>query len=155
VKLRYYVVDTEGFSAGDRADICRLVIRTLEDTVVRFEADIPWTQATAWPASVRDAAEVLMPASDRTLTDAPYQQTGMMQRGDEAVWRAFATFAGYAYDATVWSDNRVLPIVSLSDEGTRVVVRLDQDERRRLETAVEPTRVVPLPELRGERRGRR
>lgn len=155
MKLHYYVVETEGLPAGDPAEVCRLAIRTLEKTVVRFEADIPWTQATAWPANVRDAAEVLVTASGSIHTDQPYQQTGMMQRGDEAVWQAFAIFAGYAYDASVWSDNRVLPIVSLADEGTGVVVRLDEQERRRLEAAVEPALVVPLHEARAEWRRRR
>lgn len=152
VKFTNYVVDTEGLSAGDRAEVCRLVVRTLEETAVQFEADIPWTQATDWSADVRQAAEILVTAAGSTHTDEPYQQTGMMQRIDMAVWQAFATFAGYAYDASVWSDNRVLPIVSLSDEGTAVVVRIDEAERRRLEAVVQPARIVPLRDARAERR---
>lgn len=149
---RYYVVDTRGQSADDRSDVCNLVICTLEEAAAEFEADIPWSQAAAWPPDVRDAAEVLVTASGRTHTGEPYQQTGMMKRSDHAIWQAFAIFAGYAYDASVWSDSRVLPIVSLADEGTSVVVRLDDDERRRLEAAVEPTQIVELRESRTERR---
>ena len=155
MRFQYYVVDVDGLPADDRAEVCRLVIHTLEETAVHFEADIPWTQASAWPANVRDAAEVMVAASGKTHTEAPYQQTGMMNVGDKAVWQAFATFAGYAYDASVWSDNRVLPVVSLADEGQSVVVRVDEEERARLEVAVAPTPVVPLRESRaqGRRRG--
>ncbi len=155
MKFRYYAVDTEGLSDNARAEVCRLVVRTLEETATKFEADIPWTQATAWPTSVRDAAEVLVTASGRKHTDEPYQQTGVMQRVDWAVWQAFAIFAGFAYDASVWSDNRLLPIVQLSDEGTSVVVRLDEEERRRLETVVQPVRVVPISEAGAEVRRQR
>lgn len=128
----------------DCAEVCALTVRTLEDTAVRFETDIPWAVATDWSADARKAAENLVTATGKTHTDEPYQQTGIMQRGDNAVWQAFATFAGYAYDASVWSDTRLLPIVSLADEGTSVVVRLDEVERSRLEAAVDPARVVRL-----------
>jgi hypothetical protein len=117
---RSYVVDTRGLSAGDRSGVCNLVIRTLEETAAEFEADIPWSQAAAWPPGVRDAAEVLITASGRTHTGELYQQTGMMKRSDHASWQAFAIFSGYANDASVWSNSRLLPIVSLADEGTSV-----------------------------------
>jgi hypothetical protein len=152
VKFTDYVVDTEGLSAGDRAEVCRLVVRTLEETADQFETDIPWARAASWLTNVRQAADTLVTATGNTHIEEPYQQTGMTQRVDEAVWQAFATFAGYAYDASVWSDNRALPIVSLSDEGTSVVVRLDEAERRLLTAAVDPARVRPLREARAERR---
>jgi hypothetical protein len=94
-------------------------------------------------------------AAGKTHTDEPYQQTGIMQRSDNEVWQAFATFAGYAYDASVWSDNRVLPLVSLADCGTVIVVRVDDEERSRLEAAVNPVRVARLDHVRAERRGPR
>jgi hypothetical protein len=148
VELHYYAIETDDLSPDDRAEVIGLAIRTLESTVVRFEADIPWTESTAWPGSVRDAAEVLVTASGKTFTDEPYQRTGMLQRGDEGVWGAFAAFAGYAYDASAWSNDRGQPIVSLSDEGTAIVVRIDEDERHRLDEAIQPTRVVPLRDAR-------
>ena len=56
VKFAYYVVNIEGLSASDRAEVCALAVRTLEDTAVRFEADIPWAEATDWSADVRKAS---------------------------------------------------------------------------------------------------
>jgi len=154
VTLHDYVVDTEGLSADARGEICCLVIRTLEETAARFETDIPWTQATTWPVNVNLAAEVLVRASGSTDTDESYQQTGVMQRDDEAAWQAFATFAGYAFDASVWSDSQGAPFVSLSDEGKAVVVRLNEEALYRLVAAVEPTHVLPLGEFRAPRRRR-
>jgi hypothetical protein len=101
---------------------------------------------------VRKAAGNLSTAGGKTHTDEPYQQTGIMQRSDNEVWQAFATFAGYTYDASVWSDNRVLPLVSLADCGTEIVVRVDDDGRGRLEAAVHPVRIVRLDQVRAARR---
>lgn len=155
MKFTYYVVDVEGMSLSDRAEVSAVTVRTLEETAVRFEADIPWAEATHWSGEVRKAAESLLTAAGKTHTDEPYQQTGIMQRSDNEVWRAFATFAGYAYDASVWSETRVLPLVSLADCGSEIVVRVDDQERSRLEAAVNPVRVVRLDQVRAERRRRR
>lgn len=152
MEFTYYVVDVEGPPASDRAEVCGAVVRTPGQTAVSFETDIPWGEATDWSADVRKAAENLVAAAGKTHTDETYQQTGIMQRGDDAVWQAFATFAGYAYDASVWSDTRALPIVSLADEGTSVVLRLAAEELRRLEAAVNPVRVIRLDQGRAERR---
>lgn len=155
VRLGYYVVDSEGLPAVDRAALCRLVLLTLGETTVRFEADVPWTEAADWPADVREAAEVLVTASGHAPADEPYQQTGMMKRGDEALWQALTRFAGYAYDASAGSDNRVLPLVSLADCGTEIVVRLDEEERDLLQSAVTPVRLMSHRAARAERRHRR
>ena len=152
VKFAYYVVDAGGLSARDRADVCALTVRTLENTAVCFEADIPWAEATDWSADARRAAEYLVIAAGKTHADEPYQQTGIIERSDDEAWQAFATFAGYAYDASVWSDNRILPLVSLADCGTSIVVRVDDQELRRLEASVYPVRVVPPKQVRAERR---
>jgi hypothetical protein len=106
-----------------------LTVRTLEDTAVRFEADIPWAEATHWSADVWKAAENLLTAAGKSHTDEPYQQTGIMQRSDNEVWQAFATFAGYAYDTNVCDE-----------------------ERSRLEATVNPVRVVRLDQVRAVRR---
>jgi hypothetical protein len=152
VKFAYYVVDVEGLPASDRAEVCGVVVRTLGETAVRFETDIPWAEAADWSADVRRAAEHLVIAAGKTHADEAYQQTGIMQRADEAVWQSFATFAGYAYDASVWSNTRVLPLVSLADCGTELVVRVNDEERSRLEDAVSPVRVVRLDQVRAEQR---
>ena len=144
MKFSYYVVGTEGLSADDRAEVCRVALRTLEETVVKFESDIPWSNQTAWPVKARAAAEVLVAATGRPVDTESYQATGIVRRADEDVWHAFTTFAGYAFDASVWSDNRVPAIVSLSDEGTAVVVHLDEEERDLLEVQVRPVPVLPL-----------
>ncbi|WP_123390214.1 hypothetical protein [Nocardioides aurantiacus] len=150
----YYVVDTNGLSADDRAEVCQLVLRALEKTVVEFESDIPWSNQNAWPVRGREAAKALMTATGKPVDTESYQATGMIRRAHDDVWHAFTTFAGYALDASVWSENRVLPIVSLSDEGTAVVVRLDEEERRRLEVEVHPVPVLPLREAPAARRDR-
>ncbi|WP_027862368.1 hypothetical protein [Marmoricola sp. URHB0036] len=108
-----------------------MVLQALEETAVRFEADIPWT------------------------ADKPYQQTGMMNRRDDALWQAFTAFAGYAYDASAWSDKRVLPLVSLADCGTEIVVRVDEAERDLLASAVEPVRLISHRAARARWRRRR
>ena len=150
VTLHEYVVDTDRLSDAERAAVCELVIGIQAATATAFEADIPWS--SDWPTAVCEAAATLVRASGATPRADPYQRTGMLRRADEAVWRAFARFAGYAYDASVWSDERLRPLVSLSDAGTSVVVLLDGDEHERLEAAVHPTRVIPLDQARAETR---
>lgn len=147
MQLTDYVAETEGLAPDDRAEVCRQTILALGETVFQFETDIPWSDAAEWPATVRRAAEVLVAAAGKTHTAEGYQQTGMLRRDDEAVWEAFATFAGYAYDASAWSDTRALPIVSLEDAGG-MVVRIDEDELLRLRALVHPVRVVPLEVVR-------
>lgn len=127
------------------------MVRTLEETATQFEADIPWSQSAEWPENVQVAAEALVRASGKTHADEPYQQTGMLRRADEAVWLAFTTFAGYAYDASVWT-GRPLPLVSVADEGTSLVIRVDEIERERLQSAIHPIRLSALRRRRIRRR---
>jgi hypothetical protein len=144
VRYRYHAVDIEGLGDAERGEVCRLVLRTLEETVHQFEADIPWSDS--WPPEVREAAGVLASAAGLRPAAEPYQRTRMMKRADEDVWRAFATFAGHAYDASAWSHTRILPIVSLADAGTAVGVRVNEDERALLEAALRPLGVGLRPD---------
>jgi hypothetical protein len=139
-------VDTAGHTPEERGDICRTVLMALESVVATFEADIPWTQASGWPADVRAAAEVLasLPGAKGDRTCA---RTGLTRRGDDRVWRAFATFAGYAYDASAWPDEP-RTVVSLSDGGTSVALRLTEDELAAIHVALPHARLLTLREAR-------
>lgn len=57
------------------------------------------------------AAETLVSAKGGERRENLHQRTGVLPRLDEAVWQAFATFAGYAYDATTSPRSCRLPVL--------------------------------------------
>jgi hypothetical protein len=62
------------------------------------------------------------------------------------------TFAPYAYDASVWSADSILPLVQLSDEGTSLAVRLEPHEHIDLANSVGQERVIPASQWKEIRR---
>jgi hypothetical protein len=146
-----YVVDTDRLSPTERVDVVRAVIERLASDDATYECDIPLSEEGAWPPVVREAASVLGELKYPKMPDASsYRQTGVQERDDATVWRAFVTFAPYAYDASVWSATG-RPLVELADEGRSVVVRLTEEEARSL---AEDLR-VPVVALRRWRRSGR
>lgn len=137
-----YVVDSEGWNALETVEACRLILRTLRSGAIEFETDIPTTDA-AWPEDVAAAADYMRSIAARTgrTEEAGYAQTGVLRVSDET-WSAFATFAPWAYDATVWdSDHR--PIVYLADEGQSMTLQLERRQYDAIASAIGETRLVP------------
>jgi len=62
--------------------------------------------------------------------------------------RAFVTFAPCALDGSVWTRGGGRPVVSFSDQGTSIVVRLDSEQAKRLSDLVAPAQLVPVKEWR-------
>ena len=110
-----YVVDTAALEAHQRIDACRLVLSVTAADIATFETDIPWAAAGEWPDDVRQAAGTLSSLSEPSRgEDALYRRTGEVHRDDDVVWKAFVTFAPYAYDASAWSTDSQ-QIIALSD----------------------------------------
>jgi hypothetical protein len=142
-----FVVDTDRRSPSDRADVVRFVIDLLTPDAVKYECDVPLSQQATWPAAVREAASVLSSLRPPKKRDGTaYRQTGVQERGDDAVWDAFIIFAAYAYDASVWNASG-RDLVHLADEGTSFVARLTDEEADLIRTKHDVS-VVPLKEWR-------
>lgn len=141
-----YVVDDAGWDKRARQDAIRRTLDLVLPSVVRAETDIPWHKHQEWPSEVVDAARLLR---DRYIDSAgqheQYLQTGV-QAVDDASRQAFATFAPYAYDCTLWGDEGDL--ASVNDEGDSLVVFLTITEADHLRGALGPDRVFSLQEWR-------
>ncbi|WP_432884803.1 hypothetical protein ACQPYH_00125 [Kribbella sp. CA-245084] len=127
-----------GSSHADAARTCRLLLRTVQGSVARYETDIPVASAD-WPPEVASAARVLRGVAARTGRVEPggYSQTGVITYADDQVWSAFVDFAPRAYDATVWNaagDD----IVSLSDEAQSIVIRINHQQYDAIAAALGP-----------------
>ena len=103
----------------------RNAIGSVRGMAVEVECDVPLSQSASWPADVRAAAEVLCERSVSTRgRSSQYRQTGMLSAASEETWRAFVTFAPYAFDASVFGSSG-RPVIHLADEGQSCVVAGD------------------------------
>ena len=116
-------------TAAQAGPVVEALLAEVAGRAATFECDVPLSQLDAWPDEVRAAARRLL-ASKRSYDDQ-YAQTGVLSADNPDVWHAFARFAAFAYDATVWDADGVA-IVELADEGQSVVARLDEEEVGRL-----------------------
>lgn len=111
------------------------------------------SQEADWPPAVRAAARRLLTHSKHGHGEnESYRRTGIISATDEDHWDAFVTFAPYAYDASVWGADSILPLVQLSDEGTSLAVRLEPHEHSDLANSVGQERVIPAGEWKKIRR---
>jgi hypothetical protein len=140
-----YILDTVGLTEVERSVACRTALNLVAEEAATFETDIPWSAASAWPTDVREAAEQLQHVSRKPPKDPRHAQTGVLGTEDDVTWRAFVTFAPWAYDATVWSADHA-DIASLSDEAEGIVLRLTDAQRTALENAACQGRLVPASE---------
>jgi hypothetical protein len=126
-----------------QAAAVRTAIDAVREQADKFECDLPLSERSAWPAEVIQAAEVLISASVATRGQSDdYRQTGILKAAATDLWDAFATFAPYAYDASVWNaDGRV--ILSAADEGQSCVVLADLEALTRLRAS--GIMLEPLP----------
>jgi hypothetical protein len=137
----WWVVDTDGLSDDERADACRVVLRSMREVLVWGECDIPWSVADMWAPDVLAAATRLrdrfIPESKR---DPYYLRTGVQAVRDPDVWADFVTFVPEAFDATFWSATE--DVVSLCDNADCIAVLADA---ALLEVLTD--RLAPLPLL--------
>lgn len=151
-KPRTFVVDDGGWSRTDVIDACHRILRALEVDSRQFQCDIP-ADLGDWPPEVANAARLLRGLADgggRSHRD--YARTGVIEVKLDEVWSGFVTFAPWAFDATVWDDSR--DIVSLSDEGQAIVLRLRPDQQEAISAIVGPDRLVPDREWSRRRKNR-
>lgn len=141
-----YVIDDSGWDRKARQAAVRQTLDLVVAVMARAETDIPWHNREQWPPDVADAARLLR---DRYVTrkkqDDEYLQTGVQAVDDESR-RAFATFAPYAYDCTLWSDEGDL--ASVNDEGDSLVIFLTDTEVEHLRGALGSDRVFSLQQWR-------
>lgn len=141
-----YVVDDSGWDKPARQAAIRQTLDLVVPAIVTAETDIPWHKHQQWPSDVAAAAGLLreryVPSKRR---DKDYLQTGV-QDVDEATRQAFATFAPYAYDCTLWSKDGDL--ASVNDEGDSLVIHLTETEVEHLRSALGSNRVFSLRQWR-------
>jgi len=146
-----YVVDWRPSGSTDGTDALRQCLRLIEGNVWQFECDLPDGES--------DPPEVQLAASTLTTVarwpDRIPPATGTLKPGDPAVWEAFVTFAPFALDGSVWTHGDGRPVVSFSDQGTSIAVRLDSDQAQRLSDLVAPAQLVPVKEWARQRRQER
>jgi hypothetical protein len=137
------------WSHADAARACRLILRTVQGCAYKYETDIPGVGAD-YPPTVAAAAEVLRGIAARRGRVEPggHAQTGILENAGDEVWSAFVDFAPWAYDATVWNSVGD-DIVSLADEGTSVVLRLNRQQYDAIAAALGDANLVPENEWRG------
>jgi hypothetical protein len=138
-----FVIDTGALRDVDRRRAARVVLELVAPDVETFECDVPWSQQQGWPDEVREAAERLGALRSTRRSSDVYWQTGVIRRTDDSTWRAFVTFAPFAYDASA-SDMNGRRLVDLADEGTSLVARLDDNQARTVAEAFGHQVVVPL-----------
>ncbi len=138
-----YVVETDGLSTSERADVCRELLALAAPEVATFETDIPWSMAEEWPSEVREAAEHLSSLREpRRGEDRLYRRTGVRNNDQVGAWDAFVAFAPYAFDASAWGQG-AHRLVALADCAQSIVVRLSGDQIALVSTALE-ARLVPV-----------
>ncbi len=141
-----YVIDDAGWDKQGRQAAVLTTLAAVAHAVTKAETDIPWHKHAEWPPEARAAAVLLR---DRFIShrkqDEDYLQTGV-QRVDEPARQAFTTFAAFAYDCTLWSDEGEL--ASVNDEGDSLVIFLTPDEADELRATLGHDRVVSAEEWR-------
>ena len=140
-----YILDTDGLTEAERWAVCRAALNLVAEEAATFEADIPWSRASDWPADVQEAAEHLQRVSRTPRKEPDYGQTGVLGTEDKVTWLAFVTFAPWAFDAAVWSADHI-DVASLADESESVVLRLTESQRTALEDATGKGRLAPESE---------
>ena len=143
-----YGLNVDDLDGANLADVIALLLGLVEDDVVTFETDIPAPTRVPWPPRVEAAASTLLAASSRRRQQPGYGTTGLLRRGDAAVWDAFVTFAPYAYCASA-SDGRARAIVDVNDEGDSVWFALTAEQCAAAIPQIAPARLEPLSESRG------
>ncbi len=141
-----YIIDEQDWDDSTRLAALRHALDVVEDSVVFAETDIPWHKRDEWPEEVVIAASVLRSrfAGD-SKDDDDYLQTAREPVDDETR-HAFITFAPYAYACTLWGPDG--EVASVNDEGTSIVVFLDDAESERLRSVLGPNRVFSAAEWR-------
>ena len=137
-----YVVDWRPCGSTDGTVALRQCLRLVEGNVWQFECDLPGAESD--PLEVQLAAWTLTTVA--RWPDRMPPATGTLKPGDPTVWEAFVTFAPFALDGSVWTHGDGHPVVSFSDQGTSIVVRLDSDQAQRLSDLVAPAQLVPAKE---------
>jgi len=137
--LDCHVVDTSGLDREQRIAACAAALVLVAPDVDRFQTDVPWDRAGDWPADVRKAATALV------SVHSGYQSSGWIRDFSHDVWRAFVSFAPYAYGSDVWTKDMKL-LAEVNDEGTSLTVRVLPEQLPEFEDLVHGTRVVPLHE---------
>jgi hypothetical protein len=147
MKRTEYVLDHEGWDEVARRAASRDVIGLVAGTATAAATDIPWDRRDEWPTEVVESAARLrdrfVPEGERAR---PYMQTGLHPLEDEQARQDFVTFVLYAYDAALFVGEDEL--INSADEGTSLVVSLNDGERHALERIVGAGRVVTLQEWR-------
>ncbi len=143
-----YGLKVDDLDGAHLADVIALLLGLVEDDVATFEADIPATTRVPWPPRVAAAANKLLAASSRRRQQPGYGTTGLLRRGDAAVWDAYVTFAPYAYCAPA-SDDRARPIADVNDEGDSVWFALTAEQYAAAVPQIAPARLEPLSERQG------
>lgn len=141
-----YVIDDAGWDKQTRQGAVGQTLAVVASAVVKAETDIPWHKRDEWPSEALSAARLLR---DRFVgegkQDHGYLQTGV-QSVDGPTRQAFTTFAPFAYDCTLWSDEGEL--ASINDEGDALVIFLTPAEADQLRSTLGHNRVVSAQEWR-------
>lgn len=137
-----YVVDTSRLTREQEVDACRAALQVVRPYVDRFQCDVPWDNRGAWPHEVVEAANVLAPLPVGPTSKETYQMTGWVSDFEDETWDAFVTFAPYAFSADAWTADMNW-LLSVSDEGTRLSVRVTQDRLGDFKHSVIGADVVP------------
>jgi hypothetical protein len=140
-KANQHVVDTSLLDRELQIAACRDALELVAPEVDRFQCDVPWVREQDWPVDVREAAAVLVPVH------SGYQTSGWVRDFSENVWRAFVTFAPYAYASDAWTKDMKF-LAEVNDEGSSLTVRVLPEQMRDFKRLVHGATVVPLNEWR-------
>lgn len=138
-KLDRHVVDTSGLDREQQIAACTAALLLVAPDVDRFQTDVPWDRAGDWPADVREAAAALV------SVHSGYQTSGLIRDFSGDTWRAFVSFAPYAYGSDAWTKDMKL-LAEVDDEGTSLTVRVLPEQLPEFQDLVHGARVVPLRE---------
>ncbi len=133
---RWYTLEPCGQDAEADHAVLRAVLSVLRPWAEQLQTDLPLAARGDWPAKVADAADHLLAVSRRQRGDsADYATTGWLPAEDDAIWQAYVTFAPYALDSDVFSE-QVRGFIEVNDDATSVALRLDAEQQARVVSAL-------------------
>lgn len=132
-----WVVDVDRLGRDQQVATCRSVLELVVSEASRFQCDVPWDRCEDWPEDVQEAATELVPVH------SGYQVTGWVDEFSQSAWRAFVTFAPYAYDSDVWTSHGKF-LAEVNDEGSSLTVHLRPEQAHAFAQSNRGAAVVPL-----------
>lgn len=138
----WHVIDTSTLTRAREVEAVRAALRAVLSCVYRFQCDVPWDNRPSWPPEVVEAASVLAPLPQDAAPNETYRMTGWVTDFDHETWEAFTLIAPYAFGADAWTLEMEC-VFDVSDEGSRLAVRLEPDHLDDFKRSIEGVEVVP------------